>query len=278
MSGPESSIRRRELGRRLLTAQRGVGLTGIQLAERLGWNLTRLSRTMSGHRATPDTEVAMLLGVCGVTGAEADEALRLSRPHQDTALRLRNDDLWSAYLVHAGATVNLVEFQPFIVPWMVQTPDYTRALIADRPASHIDEDAHVMARRAAAELIRLPSVALFLHEWSLRTPLRDAALMSEQLHYLLQMSVLPSVSVRVVPIGQGTHAGLHGAFTLLEFVECSSVLYREGHFGGVMLDNDPALDAYRSVADHLDTIAPDDDTSREMIKNIAVELYGPRLQ
>lgn len=271
--GLESSIRTRELGRRLLLAAQRAGLRGCELADRLHWSQTKLSRTFSGQRVATEPDVAAILGLCDAIGPEGDQALRLSEPYQDAALHLPNDDLWPVYLVHARETERVVEFQPFIVPWMIQTPEYTRALIADSPLPHADTEAHVRARREATGLTRLPSVDLFVHEWSLRTPLPGASLMSDQLHHMLRVSVRPSVSVRVVPVGHAVHAGLHGGFSLLEFAECGPVLYREGHVAGVMLDHDPAIDACLSIVDHLDRIALDDERSREMIGNIAIELY-----
>jgi hypothetical protein len=102
---------------------------------------------------------------------------------------------------------------------------------------------------------------------------RDAAVMSGQLHHLIQMSILPSVSVRVVPIGCGVHASQRGPFTLLEFRQWPPVLYREDPVA-VLLDDDPVVASYRSIAYHLSGVALDELRSRELISQIAVELYG----
>jgi hypothetical protein len=267
------SVRSRELGRRLLSAQQKAGFNGLELAAKLEWTASMVSRMMSGHRPASDVQAARLLTVCGVFGAERDEILRLCRPDSDIGLRLADSEHLPVYLAHARGAVRLVEFQSGIVPWMLQTPEYTRALIAESSAAPAEREAHITARRTLAQLMTLPRLDVLVHEWALRTPVQDATVMSGQLHHLIQMSILPSVSVRVVPIGCGVHAGQRGPFTLLEFRQWSPVLCREDPVA-VLLDDDPVIASYRSIADHLTTIALDEPRSRELIGRIAVELYG----
>jgi hypothetical protein len=239
----------------------------------LHWAPSTVSRTMSGRRPASDIEVATILGLCSVIGPERDEILRLCYPYQDASLHLADGEHLPVYLAHALDAVRLVEFQPFIVPWMLQTPDYTRALIADGTVAPADLEAHIAARRTAVELIRLPRVEVLVHEWALRTPVQDAEVMSEQLHHLIRMSMRPSISVRVVPIGHGVHASRHGPFTLLEFREWRPVLYREDPVA-VLLDEDPVVASYRSIVNQLDPVALDEQPSRELIGQIAVDLYS----
>lgn len=273
MTGLHSSVRSRELGRRLLSAQQKAGFSGLRLGAMLQWAPSMVSRTLSGHRPASDIEVASILGLCAVIGSERDQILRLCYPYQDAGLRLAEGEHLPVYLAHARHAVRLVEFQPCIVPWMLQTPDYTRALIADSSVVRTEREAHVTARRSAVRLMELPQLEVLVHEWVLRTPVQNAAVMSDQLHHLIRMSIRPSVSVRVVPIGQGVHAGRHGPFTVLEFREWRPVLYREDPVA-TLLDEDPLVALYRSIARHLDTVALDESESRELIGRIAVELYG----
>lgn len=270
----ESSVRSRELGRRLLSAQQRAGFNGFQLAEKLEWSASRLSRTMTGLRAASDIEVATILGLCGVIGDEREAILQLSRPYEDTSLRLPADEHWPVYLVHASEAVRLCEFQPLIVPWMLQTPDYTRALIVDG-AQPTTWEAQIAARRVAVGLLRRPRVDVFIHEWALRTPPTDCEdMMSDQLHHLLRLSVRPEVSLRVVPRGRGMYSGQHGGFTLLEFRSSGPALYRADHVCGMLLDNHPAVATYQSTVRSLDVVALGEEESRGLISEIAVQTYG----
>lgn len=168
----------------------------------------------------------------------------------------------------------LVEFQPFVIPSMLQTPDYTRALLSAREtilASRLEQNFH--ARRDTTSLLRLPRAELFLHEWSLRAPLQDAGLMSEQLHHLLTVSVSPSISLRVAPVEESIHIS-QWSFVLLEFDDDLLVVYLEGATAGVFLDNGHEVNTYRMMVDHLDKCALNEQDSRTVISKIAMELYG----
>lgn len=276
MTGLRSTVRSRELGRRLLSVQKAAGLNGLQLAEKLGWTQTMVSRIMSGHRPTKMIEVVTLLGLCGVvTGPERDRLLELSLPHQDqSGLYLPPDDQWRVYLEHARDARRLVEFQPSIVPWMVQTAEYTRAVLSENQIEPSELESMIASRRAGIRLVRCPQVELFVHEWALKTPLGDALLMSEQLHYLLRMSVTPSLVVRVVLAGDGVYAGAFGPFTLLESEHWSPVLYREDCVGGRLLDARDSINSSLAIIRRFDKVALDEKRSRDLIGQIAVEVYG----
>lgn len=267
----ESSIRRRELGRRLQLAQNSAGFTGYELAAKMDWVPSTLSRTITGLRVASDVEIASMIGLCGIAGATRTRMLELCRPHRDMALHLSGDEQWQTYLIHAHDATRLLEFQPHIVPWMIQTPDYARALLGGEGSTA--SDAEFAARREAVSLLRLPNVEVLVHEWALRTPLCDSATMSDQLHHLLRMSVRDGLSLRVIPIGQGVAGSRHGAFTLLDVPLGPPVLYREDHVVGVLSDHKPHVAAYRRVWAALCAVALDEQTSRELIAKIVVDLY-----
>jgi hypothetical protein len=162
----------------------------------------------------------------------------------------------------------LVDVQPLMIPWLAQTPDYTRALL---PAATDWRD-----RRLAVGLVQRPQVDLILHEAALRTPVGDAGLMSEQLAHLRRLSARPSVSVRIVPAGHAVQAVGYGPFTVLEFTDKRPVVYREEPGVGVFVDNGQELKAYRAVIDHLDAVAFTPERSRELIGQIATQSYDVR--
>lgn len=179
------------------------------------------------------------------------------------------NEAWSTYLMHARDAVQLFEFHPMMVPWPVQTTQYTAALLGEGVV-----EAAVSDRHEAVSLLRVQNVELLLHEWALRSPVGDVSTMSEQLHHLLRISVRSDLSVRVVPVGNAPHNVRHGAFTLLDYAKHPSVVYREDPAEGVLSDDECLVDIYRSTASALAAAALDERESRELIGRIAVELYG----
>lgn len=270
-----SGIRGRELGRRLLEAQRKAGFNGSDLAVKMGWTGSTLSRTMTGHRVVREIEVASLLGLCAVPGPEHEQLMSLSRPYEDCSLHLTPDEAWSTYVMYARDAIRLVEFEPVIVPWPVQIPEYTAAVLADGPTTAAQE-ATISARREAVSLLGLPSVVLVVDEWALRNPVGDESMMSEQLHHLLRISVRPSLSLQVVPVGHGPRIGRCGAFTVLDYARHPPLLYREDVAEGVLSDDDRVAGPHRSTLTALMAAALDQQRSRDLIARIALEQYGGR--
>jgi hypothetical protein len=234
----------------------------------LGWNTTEMSRTLTGRRWTREVDVASFLALCGVIGEEREQALQLTYPHQDDGmLRLPADEQWPSYLAHAKEAVRMFEFQPFMIPWPIQTPDYYKRAFPVSSDVGLPGGLTEM-RRNAVRLLELPQVDFVLHEWALRAPFDNAGLMPEQLHHLLRMSTRSSVSIRVIPIGQALHVGRYGPFTLLEFATHPTVMYREEPTTGMFLDNDREVRAYKSVTHQLSKSAFNESDSRDLISSI----------
>lgn len=266
-----STVRSRELGRRLRAAQEYAGYKGYELAAKLQCDQSTLSRIFAGERVPKDWEVANILGLCDSVGPDHADVISLCNPHQESALRLPIDKAWSTYLVDARDAVRLIQFESAIVPWPLQTPEYTRALLGDGAEQ---DDEWLTARRDALTLLRLPQVDLLVHEWSLRMPVGNDALMTEQLRHLVQMSTSPHISLRLVPIGGGEPAARQGAFALLEFKKNPSLIYLENHATGALIDDRSQVDAYEPLVAALDGAALTEQQTRDVVARIAVNLYG----
>ncbi|MEV4467382.1 Scr1 family TA system antitoxin-like transcriptional regulator [Micromonospora echinofusca] len=104
--------------------------------------------------------------------------------------------------------------------------------------------------------------------------------MAEQLQHLLDVSRLPHVSVRVVPLAAGLHHGaVAGAFVVLDFplgnrVEpAPPVVYSESLTGALYLDRKDELSAYEEIWASLGWLALDEEQSRHLIGKIKQEVH-----
>jgi hypothetical protein len=162
------------------------------------------------------------------------------------------------------------------VPGLLQTPDYARALISrviTVPTDEVEE--RVAARLARQELFGRGTGArfgFFLHETALRLPVGGAAVLSDQLHHLLRMSVRPPITVRVVPAAVGAHAAVNGSFRLMEFPEFHPVVYLESDTTALFLEKREQVTAYRRILGALAEVALDEGHSRDLIATVAQEL------
>ena len=284
MGDRETTVRSRELGEGLRAAMQKAGLTGTDAARALGWSESRISRLLSGKRGGAQLDVASFLAVCRVTGEARDRLLRLcgdlDTPGWLQQFGSRLPTQLSTLIDHEDKAVCIRDFQLTMVPGLLQTADYARALIsatANVPRSEVQS--RVAARLRRRNVLVRPRPArftFFVHEFVLRLPVGGPAVMSDQLHHLLRMSVRPAISLRVVPSSIGAHAGVAGHFKLMEFTAFPPVVYLDSETSSLFLEEPEEVAAYRQVLRALAETALDEGQSRELIAAVAVELYGDR--
>jgi hypothetical protein len=229
-------------------------------------------------------DIVAFLAVCMVIGEERDRLLRLAR-EQNTPGWLQQHgskipEQLKTLIDHEARAVEIVDFQPQVVPGLLQTGDYARALLertATVPPNEVqDRVAARLARRNLFSRPRRPKCTFYLHEFVLRLPVGDAEVMSEQLHELLQMSVRSYITIRVIPAAFGAHAGTSGSCRLMEFSEFKPVGYVEEEMAGHFLEEPAEIAGYRRIFAALADCALDERQSRDLIAALAVELYGGR--
>ena len=280
----EPTIRSRELGEGLRRAMEQAGLNGKQAAHLLDWSTSRLSRLLSGKRGGNEVDVSALLAVCQVTGTERARRLELCREQNTPGWLQQHGSRLPQQLVtlidHENKAISYSDIQPMLVPGLLQTGDYARAVlssIANVPADEVDD--RVAARLARQSLFSREHPARFtfyLHEFVLRTPVGGAAVMSEQLHHLLRMSVRSYLTLRVVPASLGAHAATAGPFIFMEFAEFRPVVYLESATSSLFLEKPAETQAYRRILGALTGTALGEGESRELIATVATELYADR--
>jgi transcriptional regulator with XRE-family HTH domain len=284
MQDREPTIRSRELGEELRRVLEQAGLTGQQAAYLLGCSPSWVSRLLSGRRGGSEVDVAAFLGVCRVKSPERDRLLALCQEQNTPGWLQQHGTRLSKRLVtlidHENKAVVIDDFQAIVVPGLLQTVEYAHALISrsgNVPAEEVD--GRVAARLARQSLFsreRRARFTFYVHEFVLRTPVGGPAVMSDQLHHLLRMSVRPYVTLRVVPASLGAHAAMAGSFTFMEFAEFRPVTYLESTMASLFLERREETAAYRSILAALAATALGADESRELIATLATELYADR--
>jgi transcriptional regulator with XRE-family HTH domain len=280
----EPTIRSRELGEGLRRAMEQAGLNGKQAAQLLDWSTSRLSRLVSGKRGGNEVDVSAFLAVCQVTGTERARLLALCRDQNTPGWLQQHGSRLPQQLVtlidHENKAMGYSDIQPLVVPGLLQTGDYARALISrvvNVPAAEVnDRVAARLARQSLFSRERPARFTFYLHEFVLRTPVGGSAVMSEQLHHLLRMSVRSYLTMRVVPASLGAHAAMAGPFIFMEFAEFRPVAYLESETSSLFLEKPAETQAYRRILGALAEAALDEGQSRELIATLATELYADR--
>jgi transcriptional regulator with XRE-family HTH domain len=276
----ESTARTRELGAELRRVREGARYTGNDLALKLGWSASKVSRMETGARNTSPLDTATYVAFCGVSGPELDRLLELTRPTDEYWLQPRGerlpDELRSLIALENTAQL-LVYYEPMVVPGLLQTEDYARALFQEGGLLLAEGiEPRVRLRLDRQRLLRhldAPTVTFFVHEHAVRTVVGDRRLMHEQLLHMLLVCAAPPCRLRVVPAGVGGFAGV-GQFTWAAHPDHNPVIYVEHLTTSLFLENRMDMLAYRGLLDRLTRLALNEGQSRELLANLASK-YEP---
>ncbi|MDM4723157.1 helix-turn-helix transcriptional regulator [Micromonospora sp. WMMA1363] len=165
-------------------------------------------------------------------------------------------------------------FEPNLIPGLLQTEAYARAVLRLDPKLTDDEVDRRVAGRIERQAIfsreNPPQVVVVMDEGAIRRAGEGSKkLMSEQLLHLVACADLPNVSVHVIPTDVGLHAGLSGPLSLARMPDGSWVGHLENQLGGDVVnrlaDLDTLFDRWESVRNE----ALSRRQSLELIKEVA---------
>jgi hypothetical protein len=168
--------------------------------------------------------------------------------------------------------VVMAEWEAQVVPGLLQTDEYARAVI-EVGADIADPEmvkrrlALRMARQAALIRDRPPALCAVLDESVLRREIGGRDVLDRQLQHLVDVSHQPGVVLLVLPFESGAHAALTESFVIFDFApgSRSPVVHSEGLTGGQFRTHATELRVYRQAFDDLRRRALPVDASRSVI-------------
>ena len=283
MATPSPTVRRKRLTTELRRLREQAGLTCEDVGQRLECSGTRISRMETGRISARPGDVRELLEIYGVTGAEADSLVQLARD-------ARRKGWWhsygrvlppwfEAYIGLESDAARLRDFQPLVVPGLVQTEGYARAVLRAAPHAGRSEDvdrqvALRMQRQAILDQASPPEAWLVISESVLRMRVGGPAVMRAQLRRLADLAARTDLTIQVLPSGTAAQVQAVSPFTMLEFADAAdpAVVYLEHLTGGVFVENEDEVRRYRVVFDHLRAEALGTVESADLITRVAAGL------
>lgn len=234
--------RARAVGAELRRTREAAGLTLRDLAEKLDIGHVTLARYETGERAASSEKVAQILGALGASEQVVDEILKLARGADSgpwLAITMPEQQRQLATLLdHERTATKITSVAPLLVPGLLQTGDYARAIMiaGEVPADQIETRVAVRVGRREALTRRNPAHLLaLLGESALHQMIGGPEVMAEQLRHLLRLADLRTVDLRIVPNAVGWHHGAEGPFVLVEFEDETPVVHLETRASGLFL-------------------------------------------
>jgi hypothetical protein len=276
--GHKSSARLRELGLEMRSHRRRAELTETELGQLAGWSPSKVSRMETGARAVNEMDATIYLANCGVKRDRLEQLLELVRNADDgywlQAHQLLSGDLRSL-IVQENCASAIASFETAVVPGLLQTEDYARALFHWTkwvPAERIELQVRTrIERQNLLTRYSPPQCTFYVYEHALRSVVGGPAVMQEQMLRLLFADTRPQSQVRIVPQSAGPCGSLSGAFMLLDYDEYPSMAYVPLHAVSLLLEKTEVIASYRALVDILAEIALDGGQSRELLARLASE-------
>jgi transcriptional regulator with XRE-family HTH domain len=173
---------------------------------------------------------------------------------------------------------SLRTWEPLIIPGLLQTEDYARALItAWQPGDAAETvEQHVAARMERQHLLDRtdpPLIWAIIGEPALRNPVGGPAVHHAQLVRLLDSEAAhPRLILQVVHLTAGAHPGLEGHFVVVARRDKPDTCYLEVQGRGHMVDRTEDVARYGLLYDMLRAVALPPDASRDLIADCAKEV------
>lgn len=282
---PSPTVRRRRLRYELRRLREERGYTIEQIQELSGGDLKAptVSRWETGDRSVRPTDLRLLLDIYDIQGDRREALLTMAREAKERGW-------WQSYVsaipdwfqVYVGLeteAATIRNYVPELVDGLLQTAGYYRTFLQTAPAVGDDDEIERKITVRVARQERLtggdpPDYWAVLNEAVIRRVVGGAEAMREQLHHIAEIADLPHVNVQVLPFSAGVHPAMDGGFSILGFPEPADpdVVYLENQAGSLYLEEEPEIDRFTRMFNHLiaKSLAPDE--SRRLILRVAAEL------
>jgi transcriptional regulator with XRE-family HTH domain len=284
-SNPEQNptLRARRLAIELMRRREASGLSREEAARRLEWSTSTVFRIETGRSRPQPGNVRVLLDLYGVTGSERDGLIQLAREARQPGWWHSFRDVlpnpYEVYIGLEGGAASIRNFEPVVVPGLLQTEDYARAMFKGGPRElERDEiERRVEVRLARQQILTRddrPRLWAVIDEAVIHRLVGDPAVMRAQLGHLIDTAEQGRTTVQVVPYRAGAHAGTTGPFVILDFPEPTdpAVVYVETLAGDIYLEERADVNRYTIAFDRLLAAALHPDDSVRLIQQVAAAM------
>ncbi|ATL67514.1 helix-turn-helix domain-containing protein [Nocardia terpenica] len=250
------------------------GITREAAGEHIRGSHAKISRLELGRTGFKERDIRDLLSLYGVNDPEQRELfLDLVRKANQPGWWHRYSDLLPPWfetylgLEHAAKAIRTFEGQ--LVPGLLQTEEYARAVVA---LGHENSETarRVELRCKRQEILERrggPTLWAVIDEAVLHRPIGGQDVLRAQLAHLVDMSSKPNVTIQILPYAAGGHAAAGSSFTMLRFAEpeLPDIVYLEQLTSALYLDRQQDLELYRQVMDRLSVQAEPPERSRKVL-------------
>jgi len=281
-SAQSPTVRRRRLALELRRLREAAKLTCEEVAERLECSASKISRVETGRVSVSPRDVRDMLEIYGTPPDQRDSLVQLARDSRQKGWWHAYGDTvqphLATYLGLESAAVEIRMYEVSLIPRLLQTEDYARAVIAagtvNSPRADVERQVALRMERQRLTRTNPPKVWAVLDEAALRRQVGGPEVMRMQLEYLLELTNLPNVSLQVIPFFGGAHPAMGRPFVILVFGERidPDVVYLEDLTSALWVENVDEVDRYNVFFNHLRATALSFEDSAGLITSVLKQM------
>ncbi|GAB1819237.1 helix-turn-helix domain-containing protein [Herbidospora sp. RD11066] len=272
---------RRRLGQQLRRLREASGKTGAQVAEPLGWSAAKVSRIETAQTLPSEDDITALITAYGADEPALGQVLKLRQDATQKGWWEQYDEsLPQGFVAFLGLEAEaevMRNWEPTVLPGLLQTEDYASALICNHmqpiaqiPKAWLRDRVEVRLRRQAERLLGPNPLRLqvVFEESVLRRNVGGTALMKDQLQHLVRLSELDHVEIRLITASTLLPV-ITGPFVHFSFSDFPETVYLEDLTGARFVEDAKEVFHYERAFTVLTGVALDTTESRLAIKDAA---------
>ncbi len=267
------SVRERQLARELRTLRATANLNGKEVAERLGWSPSKVSRIENGRIGISPEDLDRLIELYDAPTERATYLRRLAPSAQargwwDAYAETLSSGYSSLLKLEAGSS-SLQCYCALIPHALLLTPAFARSIIMNAPnrpsVSEVERRVDIVRRRqeiltrSTRPPLQLTAVIdeAVLHRRVMTREEARSDVVDEQLHWLVECARRPNITLQVLPFAAGQPPVSAGSFSILESYASGApdVVYLENKSRTFFIDAEPEVHAYTQDFELLSRIA-----------------------
>jgi transcriptional regulator with XRE-family HTH domain len=223
------TVRQRRLGAELRRLREAQDATADEIASRLQWSPSKISRIENARIGVRVRDVRLLLELYKVDEDHMGDILALAHAATERGWWARYQDSmpkkFAAFVALEDEANSALNYGTYTVPGLLQCEEYahtilqssTRAFDSLTP-TEIDRRVHIRMRRQ--QLLHRTTPLIFstiIDESVLVRLIGSRKTMRRQLDYLVELAQLPNVEIGVIPLNVSREPVFGESFTLLKF-------------------------------------------------------------
>jgi hypothetical protein len=274
-----ATVAKSRLSRRLTELRREAHYTANHVCDMLNWGRGKVGRFEANQWKRPEmSDIRDLLRIYGVDDAERTEL-------EELAMRARTRPWWRDYPDifenefpgFENDAVRIRVFMPLVLPGLLQTADYTEALMrgGSRPPVWRRRVLEARLRRQEIlnrtdpphELIAVITEASLMYRWGTRVDRRD------QVAHLVDVSALPGVRLHLQRFADGPPQGMFSPLNIFDLPDGEpSLVYTETDYAIHEVVNSDQVSTYIAAFDRAVDAALEPAETTAYLRQLAEQL------